>query len=298
MNPRPARLGTLVRALLGLSVLFGLAFLLTHGNANAGIFLFLLVVSLGLALLALFTGGLQRFGGRLMQQTGRSERDLLVGGLLLVALLTPWTVPIPQLGWRGAFGWQSPLALVAIGGLVVGHLRMPLRRRVMAVGLAGAAILALPVWLGAELRTGRFASSGFPFLPIDLLGEGWYLGSLAVAVVIDGLAAEASGDPRPASRGEVWPFSIVPGMGLVRLHYPGRGRLYLLGAALALLLLQATAILPEEFQYYAAQGGLPPSRPRSGTLIPLALLLLVWAASLLDTRKRLRWEALELVTSP
>ncbi len=114
--------------------------------------------------------------------------------------------------------------------------------------------------------------------------------ALAFAVGVDGIAAEASGDERPARPAEVWPFSIVPGEGLVRMHYPDRGRLWLAAAAFGVFLLQANAIGPAEFQYYSSLSGLPSPRPRGAALIPVVLGLLVWLGSLWQTQQKLRLE--------
>lgn len=96
------------------------------------------------------------------------------------------------------------------------------------------------------------------------------------------------GTPFPPS--SFWPFSAVPGAGLVRLHYPGRGRLWLAAAAFCVFLLQANAVGADEFQYYASLRSLPAPRPRGAVLIPVALGLLVWLASLWDTQQKLRLE--------
>jgi hypothetical protein len=113
---------------------------------------------------------------------------------------------------------------------------------------------------------------------------------LAFAIGVDGIAGDASHDERPARPTEVWPFSIVTGAGLVRLHYLARGRLWMAAAGFCVFLLQANAIGPAEFQYYASLGSLPSPRPRGAALISVALGLLVWLASLRDTQQKLRLE--------
>src|ERR1700737_4169027 len=119
LDPKPARVGPLVRGLLALAAVFVGAFALMRGNANAGIFIVLAVVCVGFALVSLLARGLQRFGGGVLTRTGRSERELLIGGLLLTALLTPWSTAIPPVQWPQRFGWQSPLALVVVAALAV-----------------------------------------------------------------------------------------------------------------------------------------------------------------------------------
>ena len=273
-----------------LGALFFAAFALARGNPNAGIFLFLAIVCLGLTIAFVFAASLGRFGGSIRRGQGLLERDLLLGGLLLIGLLTPWSVAIPSLHWSQTFGWQSPLALVVTGAVVTTRIRPFRRYATPAVIIAGLGLLAWAGWAGAQLLTPAFRASGFPFLPIDLLGEGWYVSLLAFAIAVDGIASDASDDYRAARPSEVWPFSIVPGAGLVRMHYFGRGRLWMAAAAFTVFLLQATAIVPAEFQFYGSQGSLPPPQQRGAALIPVALGVLVWLASLWDTRQKLRLE--------
>jgi len=167
----------------------------------------------------------------------------------------------------------------------------PMRRyAVPAIVIAGLGFVAWAGWLSAQLLQPSVRATDFPFLPIDLLGEGWYVAVLAFAISVDGVASDASDDERPARPREVWPFAIVPGAGLVRMRYRGRGRLWMTAAAFSVFLLQANAILPAEFQFYGSLGGLPPARPRGAALIPVALGLAVWLASLRDTQQKLRVE--------
>ena len=273
-----------------LGALFLAAYALACGNPNAGIFLFLAVVCLGVAIVFVFATGLGRFGGSVRNGRGLLERDLLLGGLLLIGLLTPWSIAISTLHWSQTFGWQSPLALVVTGAIVLTRIRPFRRYAIPAVIIAGLGLLAWAAWAGAQLLAPAFRASGFPFLPIDLLGDGWYVSLLAFAIAVDGIASDASDDDRAARPSEVWPFSIVPGAGLVRMHYLGRGRLWMAAAAFTVFLLQANAIGPEAFQFYGSQGSLPPPQLRGAALIPVALGLLVWLASLRDTRQKLRLE--------
>lgn len=292
LDPKPANVGTLVRGLLALGAVFVGAFALMRGSANAGIFLVLAVVCVGFALVSLFAQGLQRFGGRLLSRSGRSERELLIGGLLLTALLTPWSTAIPPVHWPQRFGWQSPLALVVVTALVIVRVPRLRRYRAPAIVVAGIGLVAWIAWVSAQLLTPTFRNTGFPFLPVDLLGEGWSIALLAFIVTVDGLAVEAS-DEQPARPGQVWAFALVPGMGLVRMAYTARGRLWLAAIAFAVFLLQANGIDWAEFQYYGSLGSLPEPRPRGAVLIPLALGATLWLASLWDTRRKLQLERIE-----
>jgi hypothetical protein len=293
LDPKPANVGALVRALLALAAIFVGAFALMRGNANAGIFLVFAVVCVGFAVVSLFARGLQRFGGSVLTRSGRTERDLLIGGLLLTALLTPWSTAIPPVHWPQRFGWQSPFALVVVAGLIVVRIHRLRRYRLPAILTAGAGLLAWIAWVSAQLLTPAFANTGFPFLPIDLLGEGWSIALLAFVVTVDGLAIEAASEAEAARPKDVWPFAAVPGMGLVRMYYTARGRLWLAAAAFAVFMVQATGIDWAEFQYYGSLGSLPEPRPRGAVLIPLTLGVLIWLASLWDTRRKLQLERSE-----
>jgi len=290
LDPKPADVGTLVRGLLALGAVFVGAFALMRGNANAGILLVLAVVCVGFALVSLFARGLQRFGGSALTRSGRSERELLIGGLLLTTLLTPWSTAIAPLHWPQRFGWQSPLALVIVAALVVVRVHRLQRYRVPAILIAGVGLLAWIGWVSAQLLTPAFRDTGFPFLPIDLLGEGWSIALLAFIVTVDGMATDTAGDDQPVRPSDVWPLALVPGMGLVRMAYTARGRLWLAATVFAMFLVQANGIDWAEFQYYGSLGSLPEPRPRGAVLIPLALGVVIWLASLWDTRRKLQLE--------
>jgi hypothetical protein len=293
LDPKSANVGTLVRGLLALAAVFVGAFALMRSNANAGIFVVLAVVCVGFALVALFARGLQRYGGSLLTRSGRSERELLIGGLLLTALLTPWSTAIPPVHWAQQFGWQSPLALVIVAALVIVRVHRLRRYRLPAILTAGIGLLAWIAWVSAQLLTPAFRATDFPFLPIDLLGEGWSIALLAFIVTVDGTAVEAARDDQPARPAVVWPFALVPGMGLVRMAYTARGRLWLAATVFAAFLVQANGIDWAEFQYYGSLGSLPEPRPRGAVVIPLALGVVVWLASLWDTRRKLQLERTE-----
>ena len=293
LDPKPAKVGTLVRGLLALGAIFVGAFALTRGNANAGFFLVLAVVCVGFALVSLFARGLQRYGGSVLTRSGRSERELLIGGLLLTALLVPWSTAIPPAHWPQQFGWQSPLALLIVAALLVVRVQRLRRYRTLAIVTAGVGLLVWIVWVSAQLRTPPFANTGFPFLPNDLLGEGWAIALLAFVISVDGIATEAARDDQPARPRDVWLFAVVPGMGLVRMYYTARGRLWLVAAGFAAFLVQANAIDWAEFQYYGSLGSLPEPRPRGSVVIPLVLTVFIWLAALWDTHRKLELERTE-----
>src|ERR1700694_4159643 len=168
LDPKPANVGALVPALLALAAIFAGAFALMRGNANAGIFLVFAVVCVGFAVVSLFARGLQRFGGSVLTRSGRTERDLLIGGLLLTALLTPWSTAILPVHWLWRFGWQSPFALVVVAGLIVVRIHRLRRYGLAAILTAGAGLLAWISWGSGQLVTPALANTRLPFFSICL----------------------------------------------------------------------------------------------------------------------------------
>src|SRR5260370_5959878 len=165
LDPKPAIVRTLVRGLLAMGAVCVGAFALLRGNANARIFLVLAVVCVGFAAVSLFARGLQRFGGTILTRSGRSERELLIGGLLLTALLTPWSTAIPPVHWPQRFGWQSPLALVIVAALAIVQIHRLRRFRLPAVLVAGVGLLAWIAWVSAPVLTPAFRPARFSVLP-------------------------------------------------------------------------------------------------------------------------------------
>jgi len=142
LDPKPADVAPLVRGLFALAAVFVVGFVLMRGNANAGIFIVLAVVCVGFALISLLARGLQRFGGGVLARTGRSERELLIGGLLLTALLTPWSTAISPVQWPQRFGWQSPVAVIVVAALVIVQVHRLHRYRVPAILIAAGGLAA------------------------------------------------------------------------------------------------------------------------------------------------------------
>src|SRR3989442_11765452 len=77
-------------------------------------------------------------------------------------------------------------------------------------------------------------------------------------------------------------------MGLVRLGYAGRGRLWLVAAVLAVAFIGISAVNDSEFAYWAHYGTTPPDRGRLDVALSAAALALVLVASWFDTWRSLR----------
>ncbi len=281
----PRRFATVCLVVAGL---FGGGFLLTRSNPNAGLFLVVAATFAGLSAVAVVVGGIQRWGGAAVSRSGRSERDLVVVGALVVAVATPWSVEIAMANAPQVFGWQNPVALlVALATLASLPARLQ-RYRGPALVLAGAGLVAWIVWLSEQLLTPAFSSLNFSFLPSDLVGEGWYIAVLAWVIALDGVAAQSADDEAPLRARDLFGLALVPGMALIRLGYKARGRLWLVVAAFVLFLIYAGAVNPFEFQDFASRHGLPPSRPRAPGLAVYGLLAVVWFLSLADTWRKNR----------
>ena len=283
LDPGPSPLRSFAGVCLGVAGLFGGGFLLTRSNPNAGLFLLVAAIFAGLSVVAVAAGGIQRWGGAAVSRSGRSERDLVVLGTLVVAVATPWSVEIAMANAPQIFGWQNPVAwLVALA--IFASLPVRLRRyRGYALALAGAGLAAWLVWLGEQLLTPAFSSLNFTFLPSDLIGEGWYIAVLAWVIALDGVAARSADDEAPRRAKDLLALALVPGVALIRLGHKTRGRLWLVVAAFVVFLIYAGAVAPLEFQASASRHGLPPPRPRGPGVAVYGLLVMVWLLSVADT---------------
>ena len=77
-------------------------------------------------------------------------------------------------------------------------------------------------------------------------------------------------------------------MGLVRLGFAGRGRVWLAAAVLVVAFIGISAVNDSEFAYWAHYDTTPPDRGRLDVLLGAAALVLVLLASWFDTWRSLR----------
>ena len=286
LGPTPLR--SFATVCLVVAGLFGGGFLLTRGNPNAGLFLVVAAIFAGLFVVAVAVGGIQRLGGAARSQTGRSERDLVVIGTLVVAVATPWSVQIAMANAPQVFGWQNPIAwLVALA--IFASLPARLQRyRGHALALAGVGLASWVGWLSQQLLTPAFSNLTFQFLPNDLVGEGWYIAVLAWVIALEGVASRSADEEAPLRAKDFFGLALVPGVALIRLGHKARGRLWLVATAFVLFLIYAGAVAPLEFQESASRHGLPPPRPRGPGLAVYGLLVIVWLLSVADTWRQER----------
>src|SRR2546423_7839061 len=105
-------------------------------------------------------------------------------------------------------------------------------------------------------------------------------------------ASRPARGPVRAKAGEVWRLAVLPGMGLVRLGFAGRGRIWLGAAILAVAFLGVSAVNDSEFAYWAHYDTTPPDRGRLDVILSAAALALVLLGSWVDTWRTLRRRAI------
>jgi len=286
-EPTSASLANFVVATLVLAGLFAIGFLLSRDQRNGSLFLVVALICLGVGVVFAAVAGLEQVGTALLRRSGRSGREAAVAGLLAICLLVPWSVVIRAARAAEVPGWKNPVAWVAV--LAIGVPLLTRSRPWMVRGLAvgGAALAGWLVWVSLQLTGSTFTALSFPFLPIDLLGAGWYAALAAWVVVVDALATEMADDPAPGAE-DVWPFAVVPGLAIARLGLVARGRAWLIGAVLLLILIQGDAYAPQQFAFFGAEGGLPDPRSRLPAAAAAVALVILYAGSLWDTQRLLQ----------
>jgi hypothetical protein len=278
----------LVIGMLLVAAPFAAAYLLTRGNPNSEVLLIIAVFTAGLALTFAAASGLQRVGGIAVRLSGRSSRDIMIVGLAALAVLTPWTIEITFGHMPRMFGWTNPLAWVVAVGLLVSVMQSARPYHGVALAVTGAAVVAWVGWAGWQLTTPSFSTLKFTFMPVDLISTGWYAGLIGWIIAVDGFASQRAREPKRAPARDVWLLALLPGEGLVRLGFGGRGRVWLAAAALAVAFIGVSAINDSEFAYWAQYNSLPPDRGRLDVVIAAGALGLVLLGSWLDTGRALR----------
>jgi hypothetical protein len=286
-EPTSASLANFVVANLVLAGLFAIGFFLSRDQRNGSLFLVVALICLGAGVVFAAVAGLEQVGTALLRRSGRSGREAAVAGLLAICLLVPWSVAIRAARAAEVQGWKNPVAWVVVLAIGVPFLTRKRRWLVRGLAVGGVALAGWLVWVSLQLTGSTFVVLSFPFLPIDLLGAGWYAALAAWVVVADALATEMADDPAPRAE-DVWPFAVVPGLGLARLGLVARGRAWLIGAALLVILIQGDAYAPQQFAFFGAAGGLPDARSRLPAAAATTVLLILYAGSLWDTWRMLQ----------
>ena len=277
----------LVIGMLLVATPFAIAYLLTRGNPGSEVLLIVAVFCGGLALTFALASGVQRVGAIALRLSGRSSRDIMIVGLAALSLLTPWTIEVAVGHLPRVFGWTNPLAWVVAVCLLLSVMQSARPYHGLALTAAGAALVAWVVWAGWLLTTPSFSKLPFSFMPVDLISTGWYAGLIGLVIAVDALASRGAREAKVAYARDVWPLAFVPGMGLVRLGFFGRGRVWLAAALLAAAFIGISAINDSEFAYWAQYNTVPPDRGRLDVVLAAAAFGIVLVASWYAT-----WRAL------
>ena len=278
----------LVIGMLLVAAPFAVAYLLTRNNPNSEVLLIVAVFCAGLALAFAMASGLQRVGGIALRLSGRSSRDIMIAGLAALSLLTPWTIEVAVGHLPRVFGWTNPFAWVVALSLVLSVMRSARAYHGLTLVAAGAALVAWVGWAAWLLSTPSFSTLHFTFMPVDLLSTGWYAGLIGWVIAVDAIASRGAREPERVKAGSVWRLALVPGMGLVRLGFAGRGRAWLAAAILAVAFVGIAAVNDSEFAYWAHYDTTPPDRGRLDVTLAAGALALVLLGSWFDTWRTLR----------
>jgi hypothetical protein len=281
----------LVIGMLLVAAPFAIAYGLTRNNPNSEVLLIIAVFCGGLALTFAMASGLQWVGGIALRVSKRSSRDIMIVGLAALSLLTPWTIDVAVGHLPRVFGWTNPLAWVVAVCLVLSVMQSARPYHGLALGATGAALVVWVAWAGWLLSTPSFSTLKFTFMPVDLISTGWYAGLIGWVITVDGFASRRAREPERAKARDVWWLALVPGMGLVRLGFAGRGRVWLGAAILAVAFIGVSAVNDSEFAYWAHYDTTPPDRGRLDVILAAAALALVLLGSWVDTWRTLRRRA-------
>jgi hypothetical protein len=288
MQDKSNSVRNLVIGMLLVAAPFAVAWLVTRSNPNSEVLLIIAVFTAGLAVTFALASGVQRVGAIALRLSGRSSRDIMIVGLAALALLTPWTIEIVLGHLPREFGWTNPLAWVVAVGLLLSVMESARPYHGVALAVTGAALLAWVGWAGWLLTTPSFSKLPFTFMPIDVISTGWFAALIGWVIAVDGFASRRAREPKRAPARDVWLLALLPGEGLVRLSFGGRGRVWLAAATLAVAFIGIAAVNDSEFAYWAQYDTLPPNRGRLDVVIAAGALGLVLLGSLLDTGRTLR----------
>ena len=199
-----------------------------------------------------------------------------------LALVSPWSINIPQVHSDVSFGFQTPICWLAVLAMLVALLTANPSIRLAAVLVDEIALLGWFGWAMWAATTSQYATVDFPFIGIDLIGPGWFeaaLGLFAAAAIAARQYHEQEVRPGP----EVWLLSLVPGMGLVRLGRTMRGVMWAVLISAAIFLASTDSPIAPLFQPvgHFDMPPAPPTRALEWILLGAALILL--AASMVDT---------------
>jgi hypothetical protein len=215
-----------------------------------------------------------------------SPLGVLIAVSAFLALVSQWTIRIPQAGMDATFGFQLLVCWLVVLATVTALLATNLNLGLAATLVGEGLLLGWFGWAMWVATTSRFAGIGdFPFVGIDLVGPGWFWAALGL---IAGAAAIANKyhdlERRPGA--EVWLLSALPGMGLLRLGRTARGVMFAVLVSLALFLASFDSPVAPLFQPIVGHFDPPPVPPtRALGWILLASAGAIALASIVDTAR-------------
>jgi hypothetical protein len=203
--------------------------------------------------------------------------------LAVAAMLVPWTQNLQQARLHATAGWQIIPGWLALAGIATATLATSARARTLGLAACGAAVVAWPVAVEWQTASPDFHRLAFEFHWVDVTDVGWILallGWLIAGELAARRAAEEAPDPSPAAAAA---WCLIPGMGLTRQHLPGRGRVWMAAFAFGLFFLHITAVDPVQIAFDNATGALPLPTTRAPFVAAELLLVMIWAASAVDS---------------
>jgi len=200
-----------------------------------------------------------------------------------LALVSPWTVGIPQAHADVNFGFENPvcwLILIAMAGAL---LAADARAAVAAVLAGEALLLGWFGWVMWIAGTPQYTALDFPFIGIDLIGPGWFEAALGLLAIGATIARRYHQQELPQGP-ELWLLAALPGLGLIRLGRTARGVIWATLVGAAVFLASVDSPVAPLFQPIVGHFDLPPAPPtRALEWIFLGAALVLAAASVVDT---------------
>lgn len=200
-----------------------------------------------------------------------------------LALVSPWTIGIPQARADVNFGFENPACWLILIAMAAALLATDLRAGVAAVVAGEALLLGWFGWVMWLAGTPQYTALDFPFIGIDLIGPGWFEAALGLLAVGAAAARRYHQEELPEGP-ELWLLAALPGFGLVRLGRTARGVIWATLVAAAVFLASVDSPVAPLFQPIVGHFDLPPAPPtRALEWIFLGAGVLLATASVVDT---------------